>query len=63
MARLKFQLEIELGNEAMQIGDDVIWSIKQSLKGESHLLLGPGVSGRLWDLNGNIVGAWKVVEE
>jgi hypothetical protein len=36
---MKFTLEIDLGNDAMQTGTDVIKSIRESLKGEESLPL------------------------
>ncbi len=59
---MKFTLEIRLGNDAMQNGADVITAIKDSLKGEETLRLDVGVGGVLWDVNGNVVGKWKVTE-
>ena len=59
---MQFTLTIELGNEAMQTGSDVIKSIRESLKGEEELEFDREVSGRLWDENGNIVGHWEAVE-
>lgn len=60
---MKFTLEIELGNDAMQNGTDVIKAIRDSLKGEESLPLDEGTAGRLWDENGNLVGSWKVIED
>lgn len=60
---MKFVLEIELGNDAMQNGTDVIKAIRESLKGEESLPLDEGTAGRLWDENGNLVGSWKVIED
>jgi hypothetical protein len=60
---MKFTLEIELEDDAMQTGTDVIKSIRESLKGEESLPLDEGTAGILWDVNGNIVGSWKVSED
>lgn len=57
-----FQLEIKLGNDAMQTGFDVIRAIQDSLKGEESLPLEVGVGGVLWDSNGNSVGQWEVTD-
>jgi hypothetical protein len=59
---MKLTLEIELGNDAMQTGRDAINAIRDSFKGEEDLPLDPGVAGKLWDINGNIVGQWEVAE-
>ena len=59
---MTFTLRIELGNDAMQSGADVIRSIRDSFKGEEDLPLEVGVGGRLWDVNGNTVGSWEVVK-
>jgi hypothetical protein len=59
---MKFTLEIEMGNDAMQTGADVIKSIRESLKGEEELEFDRPVSGRLWDKNGNLVGKWEASE-
>ena len=60
---MKFKLELTLGNDAMQTGKDISRSLFDSLKGEEHLPLEVGVGGVLWDVNGNTVGKWKVIEE
>jgi hypothetical protein len=60
---MKFTLEIDLGNDAMQTGTDVIKSIRESLKGEESLPLDEGTAGILWDVNGNKVGSWKATED
>jgi hypothetical protein len=60
---VKFTLEIELGNDAMQTGRDVLNALRESLKGEEPLPLETGVGGRLWDVNGNLVGKWEVTED
>jgi hypothetical protein len=59
---MKFTLEIELGNDAMMTGADVIKSLKNSLKDEEELPLDEGTAGMLWDENGNTVGKWSVSE-
>lgn len=57
---MKLTLEIELGDEAMLTGNDVINSLRDSLKGESRLALEPGVGGALWTVRGDTVGKWTV---
>ncbi len=57
---MKFTLDLELDNDAMQTGADVLKALRESLKGEEGLPLEEGTAGRLWDINGNIVGGWKV---
>jgi DNA-directed RNA polymerase subunit M/transcription elongation factor TFIIS len=60
---MKFTLSIDLGNDAMQTGADVLKALRESLKGEERLLLDAGTAGRLWDENGNTVGKWNVTED
>jgi hypothetical protein len=60
---MKFVLEVELGNDAMQTGSDVLNALSDSLKDEETLPLEVGVGGRLWDENGNTVGKWEVIGE
>jgi hypothetical protein len=60
---MKLKLEIKLGNDAMQTGAEVLASLADSLKGEEELPLEVGVGGVLWDVNGNTVGKWAVVED
>ncbi len=57
---MRFRLESELDNDAMQTGADVIKAIQESLKGEEKLKLEEGTAGILWDESGNIVGKWQV---
>jgi hypothetical protein len=63
---MKFQLEIELGNDAMQTLDDVIAAIQASRKsladGGEPLTVGDR-DPILRDENGNTVGGWKVVDD
>ncbi len=60
---MKFTLEIELGNDAMQTGDD----IRQILRNVAHImrisdLPNVGDEGAFRDVNGNTVGKWEVVD-
>lgn len=63
---MKFTLEIQLGNEAMQTGRAIAEAIQDSLS--RHYItfqghrptIGDNMSVR--DLNGNRVGKWEVVE-
>lgn len=55
---MKFKLEIELGNDAMQDQHDVA----KVLRDVANHLGGPyGLSGKIKDDNGNTVGRWEVV--
>ena len=59
---MKFRLEIELGNDAMQSAQDVFDAI------ESHGDTNPtpfkgGESSIIRDVNGNTVGKWEVIDE
>jgi hypothetical protein len=59
---MKLVIEIDLGNDAMKTGQDVIEALADTsivAIGE----LGDGDSGRIRDANGNSVGIWKVEEE
>lgn len=64
---LKFKLEIELGNDAMQDQHDVA----KALRGVADRLnrfistnWSPySASGKIHDENGNSVGSWEVVQE
>lgn len=56
----KFKLEIELGNDAMRKGRDVIESVKQVMALLAISNLRVGNRGRIADVNGNKVGSWVV---
>jgi hypothetical protein len=58
---MKFVLEIELGNDAMQTVDDVVIAMKGTLRnknGASELQVGE--YGTIKDLGGSTVGKWEV---
>lgn len=55
---MKFQLEIELGNDAMQTTEDVAEALEQVAKELSLIVSG---WGSIRDRNGNKVGTWKLV--
>jgi hypothetical protein len=62
---MKFKLEIELGNDAMQTFDDVLEALQ-----ESHSSLADGSEpfivgdyDLLRDVNGNTVGKWEVTKQ
>jgi hypothetical protein len=58
---MKFTLEIELGNEAMQAPLDVDMAVEKSLDNfDDFTPFNRGDSGILRDRNGNRVGGWKV---
>lgn len=57
---MKFTLEVELGNAAMQTLEDVSSAIHGiGLDGET-VAARVGEGGRIRDLNGNTVGKWEV---
>lgn len=63
---MKFKLEIELGNEAMQTPCQVCETLNDlSIHGTLRQLNEFGVddSGIIRDENGNVVGKWEVVDE
>jgi len=65
---MKFTLEIELGNDAMQTAEDIAHALQDVAKG----LMTYGIGGRsrypitkvdgrkIMDVNGNSVGKWEV---
>lgn len=55
---MKFTLEIELGNEAMQSNHD----IADALETVCCQLIQTHQEGTVRDANGNRVGVWKIVE-
>jgi hypothetical protein len=57
---MKFTLEIELGNDAMQTYADVELATRLIFKHFSQRDEEPenGDTGRLYDINGNKVGSW-----
>lgn len=61
---MKFTLEIELGNEAMQTLADIEWSIQQVVGSlsSSDEPLHAGETGTTWDCDGNNVGKWEVTQ-
>jgi len=60
---MKFSLEIELGNEAMQSAGDVAEALRESATRIGIGQFSPdGETGRIYDVNGNTVGRWQVVE-
>lgn len=68
MAAVKFELEVELSNAAMQTAEDVKEAIVESINGWGRD--GTGTLSTLFlydergirDVNGNRVGRWVVVE-
>ena len=58
---MKFTLEIELGNEAMQTGDDVALALRRlSVKLVDARIDVGADRGTIRDANGNAVGKWAV---
>jgi len=58
---MKFTLEIELGNDAMQSAEDVAEAIRSKLKGiEASTFNAPEGPYNIRDRNGNTVGKWEV---
>lgn len=63
---MKFLLEIELDNEAMQSRADIRWAIQRQLfrkwedEGEVHIAINGAAYGTIRDDNGNTVGKWSV---
>lgn len=61
MSAARFTLEIELGNAAMQTGEDVAEALDRlgSVLGDMTEPSQQG-AGRIRDLNGNTVGHWAL---
>jgi hypothetical protein len=63
---MKFKLTIELGDDAMQTGRDVASALRDvaeklaMIDGELKGADSYDKAGRISDINGNIVGNWKV---
>jgi hypothetical protein len=60
---MKFTLEIELGNDAMQTANDVFYAFRHSF----HMtpmeeVLTTDNTGVVMDTNGNKVGKWNVLD-
>jgi hypothetical protein len=58
---MKFTLEIKIGNEAMQNGDDVANALRVvagRVEGGGEFV--PGEGNGILDLNGDWVGDWRV---
>ena len=59
MTPTRFDLHIDLGNDAMQTGEDVAEALRRiatKLERSGH------ESGLVMDLNGNKVGTWELSE-
>ena len=59
---MRFVLTIQLGNDAMQTGEDVARALRET----ATLIDYGGVfsipdGGRIYDENGNTIGSWEVV--
>ncbi len=55
---MKFILDITMGNDAMQSGDDV----RNALEDVGHKLNLDQEAGIIRDINGNTVGEWRFEE-
>lgn len=61
---MKFKLEIELGNDAMQSGRDVADALNNvAFQLQDVTMRLEEMGGMVVDENGNTVGAWQVEEE
>lgn len=58
--RMKFILEIELGNDAMQTPEDIAYAIDAI--NTWPLRFTPGQEEPVRDINGNTVGKWQITE-
>ena len=61
---MRFTLEIELGNDAMQTGQDVAGALRKEAQRLAEFCkkdLRPGAEGLIRDVNGNTVGKWQVL--
>ena len=62
---MKFFLEIQLGNAEMQTGWHVgtaLETVAARVMENDDLALASGEKGKIFDVNGNQVGNWKVTE-
>lgn len=62
----KFTVEIELGNETAQTGDEVAWMLHTSIArriGDNVSALTEGDFGNIKDRYGNTVGLWRVTSD
>lgn len=61
---MKFTLEIELGNAAMQTSWDVGQALRELGTKYQNGSDGPDIrdAGKVHDLNGNTVGKWEVTD-
>lgn len=57
---MQFTLTIELGNDAMQDGRDVMKALAQVAAKIAHNTMKLVDSGKIRDINGNTVGQWEV---
>lgn len=57
---MKFKLEIELGNDAMQRTWHVGDAVKHAMARKATATFAAGDKGRIVDVNGNKVGSWVV---
>jgi hypothetical protein len=58
---VKFELHIELENDAMQTYEDIARSLEQTAsKLRDYARVTVGETGRIMDINGNAVGRWKI---
>ncbi len=58
MAARKFILEIDLGNDAMQLPAHVAEAVANAAKQIPHVIPIKGGSVKIRDANGNTVGTW-----
>ena len=59
----KFILEITLGNEAMQTPADIAGALYDAADRVGEGSPNSGVrDGKIWDINGNVVGKYEVTE-
>ena len=59
---MKFTLEIDLGNDAMQSVNDVSWALQNVCRIVREVTATAGESASILDLNGNRVGRWEFTE-
>ena len=59
---MKFVLTIDIGNDAMQTGDDVADAVRQVSRNLAANIdtFRPDDTGRVFDANGNTVGGWSI---
>lgn len=61
---LHLELNIELGNDAMQTYEDLAAALEKTAKKlRIYARVEPGETGRIMDTNGLSVGRWRIIKD